>query len=109
MAPVTPEEWLEIVRWVESQDVRVTADVAAKFGVALKQYEAAQVSTAVGRLVANKNALTLAGIKREIRSKSSRWREPLEKRHRELFPHGCNSPICDICLTPRNVSLQSAV
>lgn len=106
---MSPEEWLEIVRWVESQNVRITADVAAKFGVALKQYDAEQVGNAVGRLVSNKNAITLAGIKREIRAKSSRWREPLERRHRELFPSGCNSPICDICLTQRKTGLQSAV
>lgn len=104
---MSPDEWLEIVNWLEEHQIRVTADVAAKYGVALKGYDTDQVAAAVGRLVANRNQITLAGIKREIRTKASRWRAPLEKRHRELFPSGCRSPICDICLTPHHDPLQS--
>lgn len=107
---MTSDEWLGIVSWLASKDVRLTADVAAKFGVALQRHTADQVRIALGRLIEHGYPVTIQTVNREIRSKRSRWRAPLEKRHRELFPRGCGSPICDLCLTSeperRNVVLH---
>lgn len=96
---MSPDEWLGIVAWT-SQRVRRgwTVDQAARIGLALKGYEPEAVKAALDRLIRRDKPLDLRSIKTELHRKPSKFASILEKRHVELFPNGCESRWCEICL-----------
>lgn len=95
---MSPEEWLGIVRWLSDHDIRWTADVVVKYGAALKRFPVEKVFQAATALQARGASVYPGAIVKEIRSRPSKYEPILAKRHLELYPNGCPSPICDVCL-----------
>lgn len=92
---MTPDEWIEIVRWVEScYDRGWSVDVAAKYGAELRQAEASSVCDAIKLC---ETLPTLGQIKGLMRRSSDRFRPAIEESHRRLFPGGCAVADCDLC------------
>jgi hypothetical protein len=94
---MTSDEWLGIVRWLSEKDINWTADVAAKYGVALKRYEADRVQQALTKLIDVGAPLHLQSIHGQLRTRPSKWSRRLEETHVRLYPNGCASRHCDIC------------
>lgn len=94
---MTPEEWLGIVSWLADHDVKLTADVAVKYGAALRHHDTEKVRQACAVLVEKRRPFTLHALTSELRKPSSKYAEILEDRHRALYPNGCPNQRCDLC------------
>lgn len=91
-----PEEWLGIVHWLSEHDVKLTADVAVKYGAALQRFEADRVRQAIGRVL-DHGQFTLRAVQDDLGHPSSKWAGIIGERHRTLFPNGCRTEDCDLC------------
>lgn len=99
---MSSDEWLGIVRWLSEQGVKLTVDVAAKYGVKLKRFDADKVRQACASLVQKRQAVTDQRIVAEIRrGPASKYAGLLETKHRELYPRGCPNQFCDVCVDIR--------
>jgi len=94
---MTSDEWLGIVRWLSEKDINWTVDVAAKYGVALRRYEADRVRQALTRLIDAGAPLHLQALHGQLKTRPSKWSRRLEDTHLRLYPNGCPSRHCDIC------------
>lgn len=93
---MTSEEWLGIVHWLETQDVRWTVDIAAKYGVKLRKFDADKVRQAMVCMLANRVEITAERVVSEMRRKPSKWQARIESSHRQQYPRGCGQ-VCEVC------------
>ena len=94
---MTADEWLGLVAWLSERGVRLTADVAVRYGSALQRHSADKVRQALGRVLERQRPFTLEAIIGELRQTSSKYAPILAQRHRDLFPSGCPNKECDLC------------
>lgn len=99
---MSPDEWIEMVEWLDEQDVALTVDVAARFGAAWRRHDASQLRSVLTSLIGARVPITLGAVRSEMHRRSSRWIPLLEARHRELFADGCPNARCDLCLDIRH-------
>lgn len=95
---MSPDEWLGIVHWLAENDVRWTVDIATKYGVRLKGYDADRVRQAMTYLLDQGTSITDQRVLAQLRRPSSKYAKVLEESHRRVFPIGCRNRNCDLCV-----------